>query len=181
LARLLWIQALHREGWPWVLWLDADTLVIDADWSPEFPRHTQFGEECWIEADSKGRPRARFQPHNAWLLMHRDSPVRDFLIEAVQSIIARADPRFIAPQMVGPKLLKALHSLVGFDLQPAAGAVSPTLMEALASEGESPVFKAWPKGRPLAVANLCASLPVAQSWRDRLINDPERLKRALNR
>ena len=46
-------------------------------------------------------------------------------------MIARVDPNHIAPKMVGPKLLKVLHNLAHFDLEPQAGAMSPLLLKAI--------------------------------------------------
>lgn len=180
LARLLWIQQAHTEGGEWVLWLDADTLVIDNRWRPSPSEHTVLGEECWVQRDSRGRFVARYQPHNAFLLIHRDSPVLAFLIYAVESIIARADPAHIAPQMVGPKLLKALHSLVAFELEPAAGALSPELIAALAGDLDlRAALNRWPADRPLAMANLCASLSMEPGVREQLIADPSQVSQGL--
>ena len=46
-------------------------------------------------------------------------------------MIEHVDPDPIAPQMVGPKLLKALHNLAHFDLEPEAGTMSPLLLKAI--------------------------------------------------
>lgn len=176
LARLLWMRTLHEAGMEWALWLDADTLVVDPDWMPVAHSHTVFGEECWLQ-QGKGRGIDRYiQPHNAFMLMHCDSPVRDFLIYASESIIARADPAHIAPQMVGPKLLKALNNVVGFTLEPAAGALSPELIQSLSSGEDAaaqPWVRRWPEGRSLAMANLCSSLPCDETARAALVAHPE--------
>ena len=42
---------------------------------------------------------------------------------ALQDCIERADAAHIAPQMVGPKLLKALNNLAQFTLVPEAAAL----------------------------------------------------------
>lgn len=173
LARLYWIRDLHRQGHDWVLWLDADTLVVDPGWFPQLVGHTQFGEECWIQRRTSGQLETRYQPHNAYILMHRTSPVRDFLIYAVESILHRVDATKLAPQLVGPKLLKALSNLVAFPLEPAAGAMSPILQYALAARDEPEVLDQWPQGRPLALANLCASLDVPAATRAALIAEPQ--------
>jgi len=54
--------------------------------------------------------------------------VLGFLVYLSESIIELADAAHIAPQMVGPKLLKALNNLAQFTLVPVAGAVSPELL-----------------------------------------------------
>lgn len=170
LARLLWLRDCHRAGHEWVLWLDADTLVLAPKWRPTPQSHTQFGEECWLQMNDRGRIEARYQPHNAYLLLHAASPVRDFLIFAVESLLHRVDVARLAPQFAGPKLLKALHNLVQFELEPAAGALSPLLQSALVEGGEA--VRVWPRGRPMALANLCASLAVPAGVREQLIGEP---------
>ena len=61
------------------------------------------------------------------------------MIHIIESMITRVDPDHIAPQMVGPKLLKALHDRAHFDLEPEAGAVSPLLLKAI-RRGDSEVI-----------------------------------------
>lgn len=178
LARLLWLRQCHEAGHEWVLWLDADTLVLNPDWRPAPGVHTQFGDECWLQLGNQGRIDARYQPHNAFLLLNAASPVRDFLIFAIESLLTRVDAARVAPQFAGPKLLKALHNLVQFELEPAAGALSPLLQSALVEGGEA--LAAWPDGRPLAMANLCASLAVPNGVREQLIREPARVVRQLS-
>ena len=55
-----------------------------------------------------------------------------FLADLSDSIIERTDAAHIAPQMVGPKLLKVFNNLAQFKRVPEAGAVSPKLLTALA-------------------------------------------------
>ena len=161
LARLLHLKAALEEGVDRVLWCDADTLLLDQQWRPSLTPHTCFGEECWLQYDKTGRLEVRWQPHNAFMFFSQTSPVLDFLRYATESIIRRADPAHIAPQMVGPKLLKALHSIVDFDLEPSAGAVSPVLLDALL-RADSQVFDVFRRRvkSPPKLVNLCASLLV---------------------
>jgi len=74
-------------------------------------------------------------------------------------MIARVDPAAIAPQMVGPKLLKALHSLASFHLHPEAGALSPGLAQELVA-GAGPLIQRYrAAARPQTkLWNLCGSL-----------------------
>ena len=159
LARLIHARSALQEGYEAVIWCDSDTLIIDPLWQPTTPSHSIFGHELWLQRDKSGRLEIRKQPHNAYLMFTATSPVLDFLIHTVESIIHRADPKHIAPQMVGPKLLKALNTFAGFDLEHAAGAVSPLLLEALVSDdGEiTSYFKAAQTSTPKLI-NLCASL-----------------------
>ena len=87
------------------------------------------------------------------------SPVLDFLIHTTESMIKRVDPDHIAPQMVGPKLLKALHNLADFDLEPEAGAMSPLLLRAIRdADMEVLAFFQERRTRPTKCLNLCASV-----------------------
>lgn len=159
LARLLWMRSELRAGSEAVAWIDADSLILNMQWRlPKHPPHTLFGLEQWIQRDARGQLKVYRQPHNAFCLFRADSPVLDFLAFATESIILRADPNQIAPQMVGPKLLKALHNLVDFELLPEAGAVSPeVLADWQRGEGDAlALFRAQSVAPQLV--NLCHSL-----------------------
>ena len=93
------------------------------------------------------------------MIFLRASPVLNFLIHTIESMIAPVDPDHIAPQMVGPKLLKALNNLAHFDLEPAAGAMSPLLLKAIhQSDAEVIDFFLERSGQVPKCLNLCASL-----------------------
>ena len=159
LARLSLLKShLELEGGT-ALWLDADTLVTDASWSPNSQTSVCFGEEYWLDRDSRGRLKSFKQPHNAFMLFSAGNAVLPFLHEVAYSIIERADPSSIAPQMIGPKLLKALHSLARFTLSPEAGALSPSLARDLVHGGGPTVEAFKESGRPTpCLWNLCGSL-----------------------
>lgn len=161
LARLLLAQnALNDESYDRAVWCDADVLVVSSQTFilPE-GEPACFGQEIWVEADKEGKLRARRNIHNAVCSFEKDGPVLPFLIHTTQRIIERVDPAFIAPQIVGPKLVGALHNLAGFGVLDHAGALSPPVIDAVLADGgpaldllknESPV--------PPAAVNLCASL-----------------------
>tara|TARA_Y100000385_G_scaffold251555_1_gene274439 strand:- start:210 stop:548 length:339 start_codon:yes stop_codon:yes gene_type:complete len=87
------------------------------------------------------------------------SSVLAFLAYLSESIIDRADPTRIAPQMIGPKLLKTLNSLADFTLVPEAGAVSPALLtEWVGERGDALACYERANRPPLAMVNLCSSL-----------------------
>lgn len=159
LARLIHARAALQDGYEAVVWCDSDTLVIDPDWQPTTPSHSIFGQELWLQRDKAGRLEIRKQPHNAYFMFTASSPVLDFLIHAIESIIHRADPAHIAPQMVGPKLLKALNTFADFDVEPSAGAMSPLLSESLLGDQSEIIayFEAAQQTEP-KLMNLCASL-----------------------
>lgn len=161
LARLLMIQAaLQEEDYDRAVWCDADVLVlVPGAFTLPQGEPACFGQEIWIEPDKSGKLRARRNIHNAVCCFEKDGPVLPFLIHTTKRIIERVDPAFIAPQIVGPKLVGALHNLAGFGVLDHAGAVSPTVIDAILAGGgpalemlknESPV--------PPAAVNLCDSL-----------------------
>ncbi len=161
LARLLLARdALAGGDYQRVVWCDADVLVLSAE-AFTLPQGEPacFGQEIWVEADKEGKLRARRNIHNAVCCFEKDGAVLPFLIHTTQRIIDRVDPAFIAPQIVGPKLIGALHSLAGFGVIEQAGALSPVVIDAVQAGGgpaldilkrESPV--------PPAALNLCDSL-----------------------
>ncbi|MDA9711045.1 hypothetical protein N9U42_01615 [Luminiphilus sp.] len=159
LARLRWIEAELSAGDGLVVWIDADTLVLDKAWRVPASAHTVFGEECWVQPTAEGSWRAYQSPHNAFMGFSAASPVLGFLAYLSESIIERADAAQIAPQMVGPKLLKALNNLAQFTLVPEAGAVSPDLLAEWVGDNGPATACYEQAARPsLALANLCSSL-----------------------
>lgn len=142
-----------------LLWLDADCFVADTDWTPDLSASASFGEEFWIDRDKAGRLKLFRQPHNAFMAFHAGNPVLPFLEYLSTTLLERVQAEAVAPQMIGPKLLKTLHNLAGFPLHPEAGALSPLLAEAVVT-GRGEVLdyfllKAIPVPR---IWNLCGSL-----------------------
>ena len=159
LARLRWIEAELAARGGLVVWIDADTLAVDPTWRIPDSTHTFFGEECWVQPTAEGAWRAYQSPHNAFMGFTAASPVLGFLAYLSESIIERADVGHIAPQMVGPKLLKALNNLAQFTLVPEAGAVSPELLaEWVGQAGPATTCYEQATRVPLALVNLCSSL-----------------------
>ena len=159
LARLRWIESELATRGGLVVWVDADTLVIDPSWRVPDSEHTFFGEESWVQPTAERSWRAYQSPHNAFMGFAAASPVLGFLAYLSESIIERADEAHIAPQMVGPKLLKALNNLAQFTLVPEAGAVSPELLAEWVGEA-GPATACYRRATrvPLALVNLCSSL-----------------------
>ena len=163
LARLRWIEAELAVRGGRVVWIDADTLVVEPTWRIPDSTHTFFGEECWVQPTAEGAWRAYQSPHNAFMGFTVASPVLGFLAYLSESIIQRADAAHIAPQMVGPKLLKVLNNLAQFTLVPEAGAVSPELLtEWVGDAGPATACYAQAARPPLALVNLCSSLTLSE-------------------
>jgi hypothetical protein len=174
LARLRWIEAQLAARGGLVVWIDADTLVLDSTWRVPDSEHTFFGEECWVQPTAEGAWRAYQSPHNAFMGFTAASPVLGFLAYLSESIIERADAACIAPQMVGPKLLKALNNLAQFTLVPEAGAVSPELLaEWVGEPGNATLCYEQAQRPPLSLVNLCSSLTDSEEavdWVEQFLN-----------
>ena len=163
LARLRWIEAELAVRGGLLVWIDADTLVVDPEWCVPDSEHTIFGEECWVQPTAEGAWRAYQSPHNAFMGFTAASPTLGFLAYLSESIIERADAAHIAPQMVGPKLLKVLHNLARFTLVPEAGAVSPELLtEWVGDAGPATACYEQATRPPLALVNLSSSLTLSK-------------------
>ena len=160
LARLLLINEALDQGYQRACWIDADVLLFAPRLLQlDFEQSCAFGREYWVDADRRGRLKVRRNVHNAICVFRTDCPVLPFLIHATQRIIRQVDPAHLAPQLVGPKLLSALHNIVGFDLIDSVGAFSPLVIDAL-EQGHGRAMDALLRETPvpLAGANLCGSL-----------------------
>ena len=190
LGRLLWIKNLLDQGEAdTVVWLDADVLVFAPSKLKVAPVSScVFGQELWIQKNlPKSHPKdgeklqrqngtwqVRKNVHNALAAFRKGCPVLPFLIEVIQRMMHRVDANFIAPQMMGPKLLSNLHNLADFELMPSVGALSPEVILNLAGKQakheETSVENSQGAGQgalqallakqtePLLAANLCSSL-----------------------
>lgn len=159
LARLTLLRDHLNTAGGIAIWVDADTFVLDSSWTPDMSHSASFGEEFWLEKSAEGRLRVFRQPHNAFMVFAKDDPVLPFLHFVAHSMIQRVDQDAIAPQMIGPKLLKSLHSLAAFKLHPEAGALSPALAAELVAGGGEAVDRYRNAMRPRTrLWNLCGSL-----------------------
>ena len=89
LARLRWIESELAVRGGLVVWIDADSVVIDPTWRIPDSTHTFFGEECWVQPTAEGAWRAYQSPHNAFMGFTAASPVLGFLAYLSESIIER--------------------------------------------------------------------------------------------
>lgn len=176
LGRLYWLRDTLEQLGGVAIWIDADTLCLEPSWRPGLPAHAAFGEEHWVQSEKAGGYRCFKTPHNAFMAFRAGNPILPFLIHVTESLIERVDPTKMAPQMVGPKLLKALHSLAQFELYPEAGALSPALLNEIVTEPGAAVACYQASGAPMpAFLNLCASL--SDGYADQLLavaQEPQR-------
>lgn len=140
-----------------MVWFDADVLMIDPDAFavPEDPY--AVGREVWVQRDGR-RWRCYVKVHNAFLLFRAGNPFLAFYRHAAEQIV-RAHAGAMAPQIVGPKLLTALHNLVAIPVAERAAMLSPAVArDVLAGQGPAlDLFRARSTAAPACV-NLCASL-----------------------
>jgi hypothetical protein len=159
LGRLLLARDLLAEGYGRAVWLDADVLIFDPDrLEIHVDSEFAFGWETWVQDDNKGRLKATGNVHNALCVFTAANSMLDFYIHACLSIMERMEGP-PAPQIVGPKLLTALHNIIGFRLLPQVGAFSPLTLGAIA-EGGGPVLDLYRRHArgPARAVNLCLSL-----------------------
>jgi len=164
IARLSWARQLFddEEELERVIWLDADVivfapgkLVINPAWD------FAVGRQIWIQPDDDGALKTYRQVHNAILVMQRDAPALDFLRQTTLKIAARHTGR-AASQLLGPKLLTALHNIVGFDVVESVGMASPRVIRDIIAKETPSDPSALARLRQaseseLGAVNLCAS------------------------
>lgn len=161
-ARLAWIQQLLDDGYDRVCWLDADVFVFDAArMNIDVDEGYAFGRERWVQASGKGGLRIYKNVHNALLVFTgAGRATLDFYRDGAERVLLRAGANAdVPPQLVGPKMLTALHNIVDFPLLDCVGMASPLVLADLVRGGGA----AWRSlveahGGHLAAVNLCTSM-----------------------
>lgn len=157
LARLVWMQATLDDGADAVVWLDADVLVSkpadlmlpSADFAP--------GREVWVQRDGRNL-RSYRKVHNAAMVARRGTPVLPYYRRAAEQILRTHRPGYMVPQLLGPKLLTALHNIAAFEVWESVGMLSPAVARDLLSCGGPALERfladsgAWPPA-----INVCRS------------------------
>lgn len=165
LARLIALERVLEEGFDRAVWCDADVLVFDPGrLDVSFESHA-VGREVWVQ-HHRNRLRAYVKVHNAYLSFRAGDPFLPFYRDAAERMI-RAHQGRMVPQLVGPKLLTALHNVVPCPVTEAAGALSPLVARDLLAGGGPALelFRARSRTPPAAL-NLCASQVVAGHLRE---------------
>jgi hypothetical protein len=166
LARLKAIQAILDQGYDRVVWLDADMLVFRPELfllpaADNLPEGYMLGREVWVQSrpDKPNKLQAHKKVHNAFLLFDRHNSFLDFYADQAERMLSLAK-QSIPPQFIGPKLLTALHNIIGCPVMEAAGMLSPAVIEDLLSQGQKTCALNLMLKRssvPLVAANLCGS------------------------
>lgn len=160
IARMLWARS-HFDEHPKterIIWLDADVYVFDPSLIHIDPTlDFAVGRQIWIQPDGTGKLKTYKQVHNAILVFKRSTPVLDFLIQAAMTLAQRHQGP-ATPQLLGPKLLTALHNIVGFSVIESIGMASPLVLADIAAGTGSAMDRLVSASpAPLGAANLCSS------------------------
>lgn len=157
LARLHAMRRAHLK-YDMTIWCDSDFLIFNQESFKLNPDQARgFGREVWIEHDAKNRLRARRKIHNACMYFKSNDPFLDFYIEAATKMLDRVEGEMV-PQFIGPKLLTALHNMMGLEEVESAGMFSPlVLQDILTSDGPALDLLKEQQGARITAANLSAS------------------------
>lgn len=136
IARLAWLQRQLDDGWARVVWLDADVFVFRPDMlDVDVADGYAFGREHWIQPDKAGKLKIFNNVHNALLVFTpKGRATLDFYYQQAERLLLAAGPN-VPAQLVGPKLLTALHNVVRFPLIDSVGMASPRVLADLAKGG----------------------------------------------
>lgn len=156
IARLRWCEQALTEGADAVLWLDADTLMLDENWQPPEADYA-VGREIWVQPKGTGW-RSYKKVHNAALLFRRGNAFLPYYRHAAEQIVRAHQGRHMVPHLVGPKLLTALHNIAAHPVMEEAALLSPwTIQDWFAGTG--PALETFLRDSVAAPAliNLCQS------------------------
>lgn len=159
LARLAALQSALGEGYECAVWMDADMLVFEPDRLHLAPEDYALGREVWVQHSAQGRVCSYVKVHNAFLQFRAGNPFLAFYRHAAERILRAHVPGRMVPQIVGPKLLTALHNLIGCPVVEEAAMLSPAVAEDLLAGSGAALSEFCARSRHSAAAvNLCGSL-----------------------
>jgi len=157
LARLLTLRDALNGGYDTVVWLDADVLILDPSVFslPDSP--CAVGREVWVQHDRHGRLKSYKKIHNAFLMFVQGNSLLDFYVDTAERLL-RLNEGAMPAQFIGPKLLTALHNVVGLPVMESAGMLSPMVIKDILA-GAGPALDLFVENspQPIAAANLCVS------------------------
>lgn len=156
IARLRWCERALADGADAVLWLDADTQMLNRHWQP--PAHNYaVGREVWVQPKGHGW-RSYKKVHNAALLFRRGNAFLPYYRHAAEQIVRAHQGRHMVPHLVGPKLLTALHNIAAHPVMEEAALLSPWVIQDWLT-GNGPSLETFQRDSSAAPAllNLCQS------------------------
>ena len=163
LGRLELISEALKEGYKRVAWIDADVLIFNPEpFTINITSGFALGRELWVQQAPSGGVKFYRNVHNAYCVFCQNNAFLDFYRHACKQVVSRMEPapgKGLVPQIVGPKLLTALHNIIGFDLLDDIAMASPMILHGLANDGnEALTILADSTTKPVFGANLCSSL-----------------------
>lgn len=167
LGRVQWAQYFLAQGYDEVLWLDSDFLIFrPAQFA--LPRKQAgalgyaLGREVWVQEKTDGGLKAYKKVHNAALYFRKDNAFADFYIAHAMQLMSALDGN-VPAQFIGPKLMTALHNVVGCPVMEHAGMFSPLVVEDIVhGEGAALSLMLQKSACPPSGANLCSSMVAAE-------------------
>jgi hypothetical protein len=161
LARLIMARNLILEGYEKTIWVDADVLIFDTEqFDITIEADFCFCREIWIQPGANGGIRVFRNVHNAVCFFLRGNSFLEFYIDACLQVVAGVDEdKAMVNQLVGPKLLTALHNMIGYPLIKNVGMLSPLVLRDIDKIG-GPALNLLVNemSAPIHAANLCSSL-----------------------
>ena len=134
LARLLYAQCALNQ-YERVVWMDIDCFIFSPEHFTLVNEPYTFGHERWIQPHPKRGWKIYSNVCNAFFQFQRSNPFLSFYIETAKKMIQRVEREHIAPQMIGPKLLTALHNIAQLSTTTMVGSASPWLIQDCAQGG----------------------------------------------
>jgi hypothetical protein len=163
LGRLILAREALQAGASAAIWVDADVMIFDAHrFMVDIALDYAFCREIWVQPGSGSGLKIYRNVHNAVCLFRQANPMLDFYIHACKSVMKRVQTGAasgVPNQIVGTKLLTAMHNIVGFPLLDDVGMASPLVLRDLAAGGGAALDRLQTESAsPLKAANLCGSL-----------------------
>ncbi len=163
LGRLHLITEALEGDYERAIWLDADVLIFDpSPFDITLTSGFAFGRELWVQHDKKDALRLYRNVHNAFCVFCRDNAFLEFYRYACSNIMSQVEPGVgngMAPQLIGPKFLSAIHNMMGLPLLDDIAMASPlVLVDLFAGGGAALELLHANNERPPRGVNLCASL-----------------------
>jgi len=157
LARLLVIRQALNDGANRVVWFDADFFIFEPAKFVLPDKAYVIGREVWIQLNNKHKLQAYTKVHNAFLMFKKESSFLDFYIDTASKLLLKNNGR-MPPQFIGPKLLTALHNVVGLSVLETAGMLSPLLIKDII-QGKGKALDLFRRKSQQVIygANLCCS------------------------
>ena len=157
-ARLVCARELLAQGYDRTVWVDADVLVFAPDdLRVDATDSFAYCHEVWLGLDPQGEPLFYHSVNNAVTVFVKGNAYLEFFIDAAGRTVRASD--VVIKTSVGTHFLSRLWRVLPFELLTNVGLFSPLLMVDIAS-GAGRYLPAYGRmlTRPLACANMCASL-----------------------